>query len=267
MNTHGPWQEDFSWRLDKMYGYSIPVSLFKYGNIKLRALLDLSQKKYVKIFAQEILKLSKEINSGKPDVIAHSYGTLLLSEVLKMDENADIKLGRIILAGSIVRPDYDWNKVITNGQVEAVMCHYSPKDFWVKMSHYTIPGSGPSGCMGFNDGESVVHSREETYGHSDYFHEDNIDHVMNEVWAPFLTKNIVNLSAQNKGVNKEPNWSESKIRYITHSVKFVLILAIVIFVFILCMSIWLGFPDAWDLVTSCVRPLCSDMVNLFSKQV
>lgn len=250
MNTYGSWQEEYSWRLSQMYGYSIPVSIFKYGNIKLGALLLLPKQRYIAKFGKEIRKLSQEINGGKPDVIAHSYGTLLLSEVLKCEEFKDIELGRVILVGSIVQPNYSWEKIVSEGRVEAIMCHYSHKDLWVRVAHFTIPGSGPSGFIGFNDRNTVVHVKENSYGHSDYFLEDNLYHVMNDTWAPFLTKNSNELASLNNNVDSNsPNWSKSKFRLVTHPIKIIIILAFVILLITSLVAIYFGFPSACQLIT------------------
>ena len=51
---------------------------------------------------------------GMSDVIAHSFGTWLLGHALRNDPT--LKVGRIIPTGCILRPDFDWNELITRGQ-------------------------------------------------------------------------------------------------------------------------------------------------------
>lgn len=59
------------------------------------------------------------------DIIAHSFGSLLLVKLLDRPESADFKFGRIVVAGSIVKPDYGWKRHIRSGRVEAVLNHCS----------------------------------------------------------------------------------------------------------------------------------------------
>ncbi|MCK5132821.1 MAG: hypothetical protein KAR40_11790, partial [Candidatus Sabulitectum sp.] len=123
MNTRGAWQEDLVWKLSTLYKYSIPVFVYKYGLVQIGALLPFLQKRKVREFACHLKKISKACNSHdpgfKPDVIAHSFGTWIIANTLK--QNPDIKIGRLILLGSIIRPDFDWEKLLDNGQVEAIL--------------------------------------------------------------------------------------------------------------------------------------------------
>jgi hypothetical protein len=63
---------------------------------------------------------------------------------------------------------------------------------WAGIAHFVIPDSGPSGRRGFNSGAPITQVREEDYGHSDYFLEQNLGTVFEKVWCPFLNQNHSN---------------------------------------------------------------------------
>src|SRR5437870_7021689 len=76
----------------------------------------------------------------RPDVIAHSFGTWLLAHAILADKAADpIRVGRVVLTGSIVRPDFNWRSLLDDGRVEAVLCHYGGGDIPVRLAQNSIP--------------------------------------------------------------------------------------------------------------------------------
>lgn len=188
MNTRGAWQEDFNWRVSTAYGRSVPVAIYKYGWVLSGAIWMPSLRRQVKRLVQRIEKLkggTKESGFGDvPDVIAHSLGTWLLAHALLW--NPSLVVGRVVLTGSILRPDFDWGRIISNGQVEAVLNHYGDRDFWAGIAHYLIPDSGPSGRRGFNPNAPIVQVCANSFGHSDFFSETHLPEVFKNTWQPFL---------------------------------------------------------------------------------
>jgi hypothetical protein len=92
----------------------------------------------------------------------------------------------VILLGSILRPDFDWGRLIRRKQVEAVLNHHGTKDFPVRITQRFIPCSGPSGRRGFDD-PAVLNHPAEGFGHSQFFRRDTLPRMFTDVWAPFLT--------------------------------------------------------------------------------
>jgi hypothetical protein len=196
MNTRGAWQEDFNWRVSTAYGRSVPVAIYKYGWVLSGAIWMPSLRREVKRLVEKIHKLkghTKENGFGDvPDVIAHSLGTWLLGHALLW--NPSLAVGRVVLTGSILRPDFDWLALTKNGQVEAVLNHYGAKDFWAGIAHYLIPDSGPSGRRGFDSNASIVQVRANSFGHSDFFSETHLPKVFKDTWQPFLVSPLSGLS-------------------------------------------------------------------------
>jgi hypothetical protein len=172
MNTRGPWQEELSWRLSNKFAYSAPVLIYKYGEVRVGALFGFRHRALVKTLGRRVrsaVYFAQSFGRGPTaDVVLHSFGTLLFARLLDDPEFQDLRFGRVILAGSIVRPDHDWARHVRSGRVEAILNHCGGRDSTVKLAPLAIPGSGPSGRQGFSDPE-VLNIRAADYDHSTFF--------------------------------------------------------------------------------------------------
>jgi hypothetical protein len=193
MNTRGAWQEELNWRVSTAYGRSVPVAIYKYGLVRPGAIWRPSLRAKIEDVASKIAELRGDTFqsgfSGPPDVIAHSLGTWLIGHALQWYPS--LRIGRLILTGSILRPDFDWARILARGQVEAILNHYGSEDFWARIAHFVIPDSGPSGRRGFNAGNDVTQVCAQGFGHSDFFLQKNLGTVFENVWRPFLTSQLV----------------------------------------------------------------------------
>lgn len=190
MNTRGPWQENFNWLFSRSYGggQMVPVAIYKYGVIRPGVLARWRQRQLVRDLVARIRRLSGEAAGsgfgGRPDVIAHSFGTWLLGHALT--SQANLRVGRVILLGSILRPDFDWRRLVDRGQVEAVLNHHGTADRWVRIAQRFIPCSGPSGRRGFN--QPIVHNVPAAdFAHSQFFRADVMPFLFASLWQQFLT--------------------------------------------------------------------------------
>jgi hypothetical protein len=190
MNTNGAWQETFNWLVSRTYRRSVPIAIYKYGIVRPGAVLKFRLDALVRGLNARIRRLSGETGKdgfgSTPDVIAHSLGTWLLGHALMEDET--LRVGRVVLTGCILRPDFDWALILRRKQVEAVFCHVATKDFWAHIAHYIIPDSGPSGRRGFNDRKNISHAILKDQQHSDFFKETEMPTLFKQVWQPFLTE-------------------------------------------------------------------------------
>lgn len=206
MNTRGAWQESFSWLVSISYGYMIPVNIYKYGKI-VAPVLGRKRHDALRRRLEARIGRASEDTAGivldpRPDVIAHSFGTLLLGKALH--ENHRIKVRRVITLGCILRPDFDWATLVERGQVEAVLNNYGTADGWARRAHAAIPDAGPSGACGFGryddkwpleyrgEAGTVVFNVPATgFRHSDFFEDDGepptkLRTQFAKVWKPFL---------------------------------------------------------------------------------
>lgn len=181
MNTRGEWQEELNWLVGTTYRHSIPIAIYKYGNIRQGVMFRFRQRMLMRKLIAEIRKFSAD-TSGVPDVIAHSFGTWLIAHALQSDST--LRVGRIILLGSIVRPDFPWATL--SGQFDAVLNHGGTDDEWVPLARYFIPDSGPGATQGY--APPVINIPARGFRHSDYFaSRERLRQVFNRVWRPFLS--------------------------------------------------------------------------------
>jgi pimeloyl-ACP methyl ester carboxylesterase len=260
MNTYGPWQEEFSWKLARIYGYAVPVAIYKYGKILISPLLLISQESYARRLVRRLREIRGEMQAegygDRPDVIAHSFGTWLLARALELDP--DLCLGRVVLTGSIVAPDFQWCRFFAGdpSRVEAVLCHYSGHDRVVPLAQFFIPFSGPSGRYGFNNriGQQrhLCHHFESAFGHSDYFAPAHLKRVMHEIWGPFLT--LPDDELQNwgdpPGGQDARAWRRSPLGKLTHLIKYSVLLLLALLILAVLTALAFGLPDVVRLLSS-----------------
>ncbi len=200
MNTKGDWQQDFAFDVGRWRGTAVPTFIHKYGRIIVGVILWFRRAKFKKGLRNRILELAplaeEQRLPARPDVVAHSFGTWMLGHVL-LDEmkrtNPQIAIGRVILTGSILRPDFPWEELQRADLVEDVLNHYATNDPVVPWAHWTIWNSGPSGKRGFDppqspcEGREVLNVRTAPKGHSGATSDSERYGNYGEVWTPFLT--------------------------------------------------------------------------------
>jgi hypothetical protein len=223
MNTSGAWQEAFSWTFSTTWGRSVPVAVYKYGFVVVGVVLAWRRRKFQRELRTKLAALRDEARAqgfvGNPDVIAHSFGTWLfghlLEDELKRNEADRLQFGRLILAGCILRPDFDWKSIREAHLVEDVLNHYGTADRVVPLAHVTITESGPSGRRGFN-GDQVLNIRAVGFGHSDLFsiekHDDKgltyLASSYQKYWRPFLTLPSEELAVLPDRKDPEQSWRQ-----------------------------------------------------------
>lgn len=193
MNTRGPWQEDLSWLIANKLKYAAPVLIHKYGWATIDVLVSPLHRHLARLLGDRIRRATEYARArgltAAPDILVHSFGSRLFSLVLLNREFADLRFGRVITAGSIIRPDFAWSPLINAGRVEAVLNHMGGKDLPVLFAQFLIPGTGPSGRHGFVD-PAVLNQRTATFGHSDCLGEQHLREALAKggLWDRFLTQ-------------------------------------------------------------------------------
>ncbi|WP_447753339.1 hypothetical protein [Sphingopyxis fribergensis] len=169
MNTLGDWQQEFSWQIATKLRYSAPVLIYKYGLIRASVLLRWRHRALARQLGNRIRDAAAQARRNQiaeaPDVLIHSFGSQLFRLVLEMDEFADLTFGRVIAAGSVIRPDFDWTAQIAAGRIQSLLNHCAGKDLAVPLAQYFIPGCGPGGRHGFVD-RSVTNISNPDFSHS-----------------------------------------------------------------------------------------------------
>ncbi|MBV8547324.1 MAG: hypothetical protein JO088_21480 [Acidobacteria bacterium] len=245
MNTRGEWQESLAWQIGRTYGRMVPVSIYKYGKIRPGILFVTRQRQLMRQLTKKMKTLSQQSESaglyGRPDVIAHSFGTWLVANALLNDKS--LIIGRLILLGAVVQPDFPWQDLVRRGQVEYILNHEATCDRWVPLACYAIPTSGPGGTRGFPLPVSNIQTP--GLGHSDYFNpESRMIDLFTNVWRPFLswTEPQFSLELVSSQEWKRPWW-------ITRKVTWLLAFVIIVFVMMLSLTVLgLGFFELWRLI-------------------
>lgn len=211
MNTRGAWQEDFNWLISTTYSHMVPVAIYKYGIVRPGAFFRFRHQSLSLDLAARIKRLVGQTEKSgfgrRPDVIAHSLGTLVLGHALRGDSS--LRVGRVILTGSILRPDFNWSELTNRGQVQAVLNNYGTKDFWALVAHYFIPDSGPSGREGFNDQKGVINVAARGFKHSDFFQPRHMSQQFETLWRPFLTLPLEELPSIVDRSEKARHWEQA----------------------------------------------------------
>lgn len=138
-------------------------------------------------------------------VIAHSFGTYAISEILK--SNRLIRINRLLLCGSIIPKDYDWDAVerlfvVPPGKSlrDVIINDCGCRDVWPVLAQSTTFGYGSSGTYGF--GASQVTDRFHDTSHSGLF----VPALIGEFWTPFvLRRDIAESRFETSGVSW-PAW-------------------------------------------------------------
>lgn len=154
------------------------------------SLLDNKQKDAaIDNFRAWIFDLSQKYE-GEISVIAHSFGTYILTSYLEKFENPPVKFDVIILTGSIINENYDWDKH-KGKNVGKVLNEKAPNDNWVSKMNlgnliFKDPLFGTSGKNGFTKESSILEqTSNEIFNHNNVIKRDIIEYK----WLPFLNAN------------------------------------------------------------------------------
>lgn len=127
---------------------------------------------------REIQYAHSEYPDADLSVIAHSFGTYIISRILL--ETPDIRLKRLVLSGCIIPRRYRWDYVKT--RIETVVINdYGTRDVWPVLAKSLSWGYGDTGRHGFGRG-GAINDRGHNYSHSDFFNED----FVRKFWRPWF---------------------------------------------------------------------------------
>lgn len=119
----------------------------------------------------------------RPSVVAHSMGSYIVGKC--MQKHPEVAFDKVILCGSILPPDFDWETLFLRDQVNRVQNEYGRKDVWAGVVGWVIGDAGPSGSCGFDfTGTRFTQQRFEFFTHSDFFHRGHIE----AHWLPVLRR-------------------------------------------------------------------------------
>lgn len=190
IRTRAEWAERIAAALEKEDG-RIRVVPIRYGFFDvIRFLLPIRwihrqpTQRVTRLIRDETIKeQTKRIS-----VIAHSYGTYIISRLLATEP--DIYFHRLIFCGSIVPDNFQWelyrHRIAPKDQPDGqVINDCGSKDIWPVLAQSVTWGYGSSGRFGF--GHPRVKDRFHDARHGDFFTTE----FANRYWLPFLSKGKV----------------------------------------------------------------------------
>jgi hypothetical protein len=191
IRTYGQWQARLK---DLIAGHGrtdVAVESFYYGYFSVIAfVVPVFRWLAVLFFRARLRSLFKQYPHASFAFVSHSFGTHLTVyglQGLRRDEMP--KITTIILAGSVIRPTFDWPKFFTRTGAGKVINDCGTGDFILILSQFGVLFTGMAGRIGFYGFSGAeLTNRWFLGGHSHYFepsHEDP-DYFMRTYWLPII---------------------------------------------------------------------------------
>lgn len=183
IRTRARWYRDVG-KLIQENCRDVRVSKPKYGKFGLKKFVTNDDAEPLRVVKDTIRAESKKPQVDKVSVIAHSFGSYLITRALL--EEKDICLHKLILCGSVVPENFQWREICAqigphDGR-DHIYNEYSEKDIWPRVASKLSSKYGNAGSFGFED-DSRVSNRQHDGRHSfcltQKFAEEN--------WLPLLS--------------------------------------------------------------------------------
>ena len=216
MNTYADWQEMLSEPIRNLTNLT-PLPL-GYGNVHpIKFLLPFPYRQSrLKIVHRELNALREDNAEADISIVAHSFGTHLLTKTLL--KSPSLKLKHVILCGSIIDSDFNWNALKTQF-CSPIVNDIGMRDPWPSLAKGWSLGYGDSGSFGFKKGRTI--DRFFDLDHSGFL---NYDHAK-EFWLPLLVDGRVVPSPANTGIRKLSCWQSEVRRFTLFHLTLILLLA------------------------------------------
>ena len=117
---------------------------------------------------------------AKLSIIAHSFGTYIIGEILK--RGFDLQIDRLLLCGSVLPQDFPWHQYQGRFDDDKVVNECGKSDIWPVLAQSASWGYGASGTHGF--GAVLVKDRFHAGGHGQYFDPGFVE----KYWKPFIRR-------------------------------------------------------------------------------
>jgi len=185
IRTHGQWQAKFSAEISQ-YSRSFEPIEIKYGYLDLFSFaVPYLRKKIIKRAADRIRRLIQDNPDRVVHVVAHSFGTLIVSEALR-DGVSKRRLKSVVLCGSPLPHDENIDHVVQASELTLNEC--GTRDAVLVIARFLIWGLGDAGRVGFErENSDEFFNRYFRGGHSLYF--KNFDHsstFYERFWLHFI---------------------------------------------------------------------------------
>ncbi|MEZ4699152.1 MAG: macro domain-containing protein [Rhodothermales bacterium] len=197
IRTEARWFDDVTAILREEDHQLNPVSTgYEYFDV-VRFLLPFrwAKRRVIERVEEKLLAVIDDPASVKVSVVAHSFGTYVLGEVLQ--RNPRITINRLILCGAVLPQDFRWSAL--RDRLTVIDPHEYPtqrllnecgwRDTWPVLAQFMTWGYGSSGRFGFQS--PLVKDRFHDLDHSGFFQEA----FVRDYWCPFITEGVIKDSA------------------------------------------------------------------------
>lgn len=187
IRTYGPWQTDLRSEI-LQYSRSVECVEIKFGFLNVFAFaVPYFRKKVVERAAN---RLRINLRNGEDRdiyIVAHSFGTLVVSEALK-NQRYSRPLKAVILCGSPLEHDENIDHIVSSA--ETVVNECGTRDFILVLARLLLWGLGDAGRVGFErENSDQFYNRYFRGGHSLYFKKTKGGSTFYEkFWLKFLAK-------------------------------------------------------------------------------
>lgn len=193
INTHGEWTDHIATKL-LTHGFE---SLIVKGFVKkTKFVFGIGRYESVEKLLTNIIKLQEREPEKKISIIAHSYGTLVLSKALKLAAQLKVKISinNIILIGSIIPSAYSWTDFVyadVSVKVTRVYNICGECDAWPVLASKFVNDAGHSGTFFFeNSDKKIINLRLPCVSHTNMF----TDAIFNQFYLKFLSNDQYRLT-------------------------------------------------------------------------
>lgn len=215
IRTYADWAEPAK---DTLQEANISSAIFRYDWVDLLKFSYgiKSRDGYAIKFLARIHQQSMENPKKKFSIIVHSFGSIVLTKALEIAESINIRINidTVILNGSILKKDYDWQRFIQEGKsygvsIGRVVNICGDEDILPVIAKYTIYGAGNSGTFYFADhnSDNLFNIRLKGAGHSNILDNKNV----RELWSKILLGNVPKVELVPP--SKLATWSDVFIRW------------------------------------------------------
>ena len=142
---------------------------------------------------QQLRNIASENKNSKIVVVAHSFGTYIISKIL--NRSPDIRIERLLLCGSIIRTNLRWDLIPQRPKL--ILNDVGDLDILPVLAKASSWGYGASGTFGFKANEVI--DRFHNFGHSDFFGHSHIKIF----WTPFIKEAYIAPSKYEENRNKQ----------------------------------------------------------------
>ncbi|WP_236193306.1 response regulator [Pseudomonas glycinae] len=184
IRTYGKWQQELKENLNK-YSRDFNSVDFKYGffDIFSFSLPYLRNRKAISI-ARRIASVLDSSADKDIYIVAHSYGTYILSKALELC-GSEVKICSVILCGSPLKHSHDIEHIIQRSEITINEC--GTRDGILVLARCFLLGLGDAGRVGFTrEHTSSFMNRWHKGGHSHYFDDKGTPNFYQRFWLPLM---------------------------------------------------------------------------------